>query len=460
MHRAIPVSNKILSKKWEENNQRIHTEKLKNMQSRVKSSKPTKLKHLKFKAKKEQMLEDRFTEIERENRILLEKMSSIMNKKKREGKDLEIKSLNKNSRKEEMRRITLENQALLKRLQERSPCYNTHQWDEDRRQTEKRLQNMCEFPYLLGRDSSTPVTFKRPRKLSPISKLKVFKRTVDISGSTYKVEVIRSKKNLIITVYHLSTNEKFSLTLATSEAFELMGGAVDYQKLVDLLDVENGEIVLVNNENAGFKPDTKDPKELRKKHNKTENFGNGQVQSKEKDKDKEKAVGKSTDMRIRESASDEFEDDYEDQEEVEDSDDDSAKGKGKTADFSDRKEKNLKDKIEIVDRFFGFETNVEGSTALDLKNENSDERFVMSSNEGKTKEEESQKEEVEKLAEGNYDEDLRSENKTEEIEKLKSFEEVDDDVQRVEIPEDNQSNLGDENEDIGSAGIESDHQDD
>ena len=376
MHRAIPVSNKILSKKWEENNQRIHTEKLKNMQSRVKSSKPTKLKHLKFKAKKEQMLEERFTEIERENRILLEKMSSIMNKKKKEGKDAEVKSLNKNSRKEEMRRITMENQALLKRLQERTPCYNTHQWDEDRRKTEKRLQNMCEFPYLLGRDSSTPLTFKRPRKLSPLSKLKVFKRTVEISGSTYKVEVIRSKKNLNITVYHLSTSEKFSLTLTTNEAFELMGGVVDYQKLVNLLDVENGEIILVNNENPGFKPDKKDLediKESRKKHNKTEGFGNMKSQSKEK----EKVVGKSTDIRKRDSESDEFEEDYEDQDEVAHSDEDSVRAKGKTADFTDRNDKNLKDKIEIVDRFFGFETNKEDKSVLDNKDDHVDKGFVQ-----------------------------------------------------------------------------------
>jgi hypothetical protein len=34
--------------------------------------------HLKAKSKKQQLLEERFTEIERENRILLEKMTNIL----------------------------------------------------------------------------------------------------------------------------------------------------------------------------------------------------------------------------------------------------------------------------------------------------------------------------------------------------------------------------------------------
>ena len=194
MHRALPVSNKILSKKWEEKNQRIHTEKLKSMQARVKSNKPVEFEHLKFKAKREQLLEDRFTEIERENRILLEKMSVIVSKKKGKNFGLEPKSLNGFSRKEEMRRITLENHALLKRLQDKSPCYNSHQWEEDRKKIEKRLQNMCEFPYKLGRGGSTPVHFNRPKKLIPISKRKNFSKKVELRGEVYRVEIKRNKR--------------------------------------------------------------------------------------------------------------------------------------------------------------------------------------------------------------------------------------------------------------------------
>ena len=65
--------------------------KLKEMKATVQIEEPAKFKHLKKKLKKTQMLEgnsfqfylvDRYTEIERENRILLEKMTNIMQNNK------------------------------------------------------------------------------------------------------------------------------------------------------------------------------------------------------------------------------------------------------------------------------------------------------------------------------------------------------------------------------------------
>ena len=194
MYRPLPISSKLLNKKWEENNKRIHQEKLKNMQPRVKSNKPAEFFHLKVKSKRDQMLEDRFTEIERENRILLEKMSSIMNKKQNKDGLGEVKSLNTNARKLEMRRITQANQALLRRLQEKSPCYNSQQWEEDRKKTERRLKNICEFPYLTNRDKSTPVSMKKTRKISPISKQSVFKKGIAIADKHFVVEVRKNKR--------------------------------------------------------------------------------------------------------------------------------------------------------------------------------------------------------------------------------------------------------------------------
>lgn len=90
MYRAIPASNKLLQKKWMDKEREIHINKLKDMKAQVEIREPTQFRHLKKKSKKTQMLEgkrinhliyqiiDRYTEIERENRILLEKMTSIM----------------------------------------------------------------------------------------------------------------------------------------------------------------------------------------------------------------------------------------------------------------------------------------------------------------------------------------------------------------------------------------------
>ena len=57
MHRAQPVSSRVLSKKWEEMQQMIHYEKLKHMKPTVDSKRPATFTHLKHKAKREQLME-------------------------------------------------------------------------------------------------------------------------------------------------------------------------------------------------------------------------------------------------------------------------------------------------------------------------------------------------------------------------------------------------------------------
>lgn len=64
-------------------------------------------------------MEQRYTEIERENRILLEKMSNIMQNPKPSLYNPpanEKRSLNRDRRRRDLVKITMENQAFLKRL--------------------------------------------------------------------------------------------------------------------------------------------------------------------------------------------------------------------------------------------------------------------------------------------------------------------------------------------------------
>jgi len=74
------VSSKLLDRKWREQEQMIHKRKLREAKSAIRpqQSKPYAPTITMRNAKKEAMLERRYTEIERENRILLEKMSNIM----------------------------------------------------------------------------------------------------------------------------------------------------------------------------------------------------------------------------------------------------------------------------------------------------------------------------------------------------------------------------------------------
>ena len=80
MYRAIPVGNKLCEARNEKRRFDLHREKLRTMKSTIDCTEPKvlKLDHIRNNLKREQMLEERYGEIDRENRILLQKMSDIM----------------------------------------------------------------------------------------------------------------------------------------------------------------------------------------------------------------------------------------------------------------------------------------------------------------------------------------------------------------------------------------------
>lgn len=94
------------------------------------------------------MLEERFSTIERENRILLEKMSHIMTHNTLDNYNASSKyshSLNRGYRKRELFKITRENMAILKRIQQSEPTYNHYKWEDERRTMEGYIANIQEF---------------------------------------------------------------------------------------------------------------------------------------------------------------------------------------------------------------------------------------------------------------------------------------------------------------------------
>jgi len=100
-------------------------------------------------AKKGAEQERKYTEIERENKILLEKMSNIMQDPKPKlynPKRFEVGSLNREKRKRDLVKITVENQAILKRLQDKQPTYSVTQWNREFRMNEEFKQNIMEYP--------------------------------------------------------------------------------------------------------------------------------------------------------------------------------------------------------------------------------------------------------------------------------------------------------------------------
>jgi len=59
-------------------------------------------------------------------------------------------SLNRQVRKKELMRITVENQAILRRLQDKAPTYSVTKWEQDFKVMEKLKENMMEQPEGIG----------------------------------------------------------------------------------------------------------------------------------------------------------------------------------------------------------------------------------------------------------------------------------------------------------------------
>eukprot|EP00416_Gambierdiscus_australes_P026233 CAMPEP_0171064258 /NCGR_PEP_ID=MMETSP0766_2-20121228/6170_1 /TAXON_ID=439317 /ORGANISM="Gambierdiscus australes, Strain CAWD 149" /LENGTH=277 /DNA_ID=CAMNT_0011520267 /DNA_START=190 /DNA_END=1023 /DNA_ORIENTATION=- len=131
---------------------------MKQIRPQVDTSEPTTvhLDHLRNNLKREQLLEERYHEIDRENKILLQKMSDIMKSSTYSERTQSVPpSLNRDSRKTELMRITRENQGILKRIQRAQPVYNHVQWEDSYRRNATYLKNSSEYPLVLKRKSSS-----------------------------------------------------------------------------------------------------------------------------------------------------------------------------------------------------------------------------------------------------------------------------------------------------------------
>lgn len=165
MYRSIPVANKACHERNQKRHQEMHKQRIKAMRPQVDTSTPSvaHLDHLRNNLKREQLLEERYHEIDRANRILLHKMSDIMKSQQGEirGKS-GPPSLNRDARKTELTRITQENNAILKRIQRAQPVYNHVQWEDSYRKSATYLKNTSEYPVVLNRKAS------RPGSLTPL----------------------------------------------------------------------------------------------------------------------------------------------------------------------------------------------------------------------------------------------------------------------------------------------------
>ena len=124
-----------------------HMARINNMRPVVDNKQP---RELPLSGKKE-IERRRFREkVEKGNRLLLDRLGKALERKNidNERKPIKFNSLEQGKKKLELKRVTMENQLLLGRIQFAQPMYNHHQWERDAEHREFYLKNMTEFPEL------------------------------------------------------------------------------------------------------------------------------------------------------------------------------------------------------------------------------------------------------------------------------------------------------------------------
>ncbi|CAD8200299.1 unnamed protein product [Paramecium octaurelia] len=178
MNRNIPIGNKICATKEIFQNQVILNTHLLTMRPQINTSAPKQYDFLKNKKIKEAIKSQKQQEIDRENQNLISKLTTIMQsqtnnsistlaiKKSATMSIAQKKSLNKDYRKKELIKIVMENQQLLKRIQDQKSQYNVKDWNQERKWVEKYISNICEYPYKDFKPTKTLVQYWTNSRIS------------------------------------------------------------------------------------------------------------------------------------------------------------------------------------------------------------------------------------------------------------------------------------------------------
>jgi len=129
--------NRLIAERMESNKHDKHLRALQRAKKMVDNQAPKEHKHLQDKLKTKKLQEDRATEIQLENRVLLQKMLNIdvkqtdLNGEALVNQRVQPRSLNSGVQRKEFLRITERNQQMLRRLQGARGNYNARTWEDE-----------------------------------------------------------------------------------------------------------------------------------------------------------------------------------------------------------------------------------------------------------------------------------------------------------------------------------------
>ncbi|PFH34420.1 hypothetical protein BESB_064510 [Besnoitia besnoiti] len=153
MHRAIVEGNRVCYERRVELERKLHEERLKAVKPVVRPTPPCHTPRCGRNLKYETLNHERFQEIDRENKMLLDKLCKIMVRPPCIATLAESRgpsSLNWKNRKDEEERIACNNKFTHQKIAEAKPLYTLEDWQKHTAFYARRFRNVCEYPAVLG----------------------------------------------------------------------------------------------------------------------------------------------------------------------------------------------------------------------------------------------------------------------------------------------------------------------
>jgi hypothetical protein len=243
MHGTTPVSNRICGRAWQVNAHEKHLKRKSTLKSFIDTTAPPVYPHLINRSKKNQMLEEKYSRIEYENRLLLKKMREINFPKPAPRDDVfRAQSLNRVARRKELQRIMDENQKILTRINNRKPNYSREEWAAHSISHHNYLSNLREktvdsVAHALHNKTRTErglppnkkrSTRKTKPRLRPLNEQEIEKKmtanannvipsgaqNVDGKSVLVTVDEINEPHSLVFQAYDLDTSQQFSVIVS------------------------------------------------------------------------------------------------------------------------------------------------------------------------------------------------------------------------------------------------------
>jgi hypothetical protein len=154
-------ANELLRDRVTKNNMDRHKQRLQNMKPSVDNKPPatSQMKHLQTNRKKKELEFQRYSDIERENFRLLDKMSKIMVRNAANSVFGVHSSINcpaldgEKARTRKTKVLLEENQVMLRRILQTKPYYSSVEWTRHTDKTDGLMHHMCRYPVRLSKSS-------------------------------------------------------------------------------------------------------------------------------------------------------------------------------------------------------------------------------------------------------------------------------------------------------------------